>query len=131
MFKKLHINIPLVEAIAQMPKYAKFLKALISSKKKLQEFETITLSKEYSAIISNKLPLKRKHPGSLTIPCSIGNLEFQKAFCDSGNSINLMPLFVYKKLGKEEAKAINIYLQLADRTIKRPYKIVEDVLVKA
>ena len=76
IFKKLHINIPLVEAIAQMPKYAKFLKELISSKKKLQEFETITLSKECSAIISNKLPLKRKHPGSLTIPCSVGNLEF-------------------------------------------------------
>ena len=114
-----------------MPRYAKFLKELILSKKKLQEFETITLSKEYSAIISNKLPLKRKHPGSLTIPCSIGNLEFQKALCDLGASINLMPLFVYKKLGQEEAKAINIYLQLADITIKKPYGIVEDMLVKA
>ena len=98
MFKKLHINIPLVEVTAQMPKYAKFLKELISSKKKLQEFETITLSKECSAIISNKLPLKRKYPKSLTIPYSVSNLEFQKALCDLGASINLMPLFVYRKL---------------------------------
>ena len=76
MFKKLYINIPLAEVIAQMPKYVRFLKDLIYSKKKLQEFETITLNKECSAIISRKLPLKRKHLGSLTIPCSIGNLNF-------------------------------------------------------
>ena len=79
-FKTLHINMPLVECLAQMSKYAKFLKELISNKKKLQEFETITLTKECSAIISNKLPLKRKQLGSLTIPCSMGNLSFQK-FC--------------------------------------------------
>ena len=59
-FKTLYINMALVECLAQMPKYAKFLKVLISNKKKLQEFETVTLTKECSAIISNKLPLKRK-----------------------------------------------------------------------
>ena len=76
MFRKLHINIPLVEAIAQMPKYAKFLKEIISNKKKLKEFKTITLSKECSVIISYMLPSKRKHPGSLTIPYFVGNLNF-------------------------------------------------------
>ena len=131
MFRKLHINIPLVEAIAQMPKYAKFLKELISSKKKLQEFETITLNKECSAIISSKLPMKRRHPGSLTIPCAVGNLNFQKALCDSGASINLMPLSVYRRLGLGEVKATNICLQLADRTIKKPEGIMEDMLVQA
>ena len=59
-FTDLHINIPLVEAIAQMPKYVKFLKELISSKKKLKRFGTITLNKECSTIVSSKLPLKRK-----------------------------------------------------------------------
>ena len=59
-FKTLHINMPLVECLAQMPKYAKFLKELISNKKKLHEFEIVTLTKECSAIISNKLPLKNK-----------------------------------------------------------------------
>ena len=130
-FKTLHINMPLVECLSQMPKYAKFLKELISNKKKLQEFETVTLTKECSAIISNKLPLKRKHPGSLTIPCSVGNLKFQKALCDSGASINLMPLSIYRKLGLGEAKPTSIRLQLADRTVKEPEGIVEDVLVRA
>ena len=114
-----------------MPKYAKFLKELISNKKKRQEFETVTLTKECSAIITNKLPLKRKHPMSLTIPYSVRNLKFQKALCDFGASINLMPLSIYRKLGLEEAKPINIRLQLANRTIKEPKGIVEDALVRA
>ena len=116
-FKTLHINMPLAECLAQMPKYAKFLKELITNKKKLQEFETVTLTKECSAIISNKLPLKMKQLRSLTIPCSIGNLSFQKSLCDSGAFINLMPLSIYKKLGLGEARLTNIHLQLADRTV--------------
>ena len=89
----------LVEFLAQVPKYAKFLKILIFSKKKLQKFETVTLTKKCSAITSNKFSLKRKHPGSLTIPCSIGNLKFQKALCNLRVAINLMPLSIYRKLG--------------------------------
>ena len=78
MLKKIQVNIPFMEAIAQIPKYAKFLKELISNKKKLEEMETVTLTKECSALISNKLPRKLRHPGSLTIPCEIGNMQFQK-----------------------------------------------------
>ena len=42
-----------------------------------------------------------------------------------------MPLSIYRKLGLGEAKPTNIRLQLADRTVKEPEGIVEDVLVKA
>ena len=113
-----------------MLKYTKFLKELIFNKKKLQEFETVTLIKECSAIISNKLSLKRKYPRSLTIPCSVGNLKFQKALYDSGASINLMPLSIYRKLGLGEAKPTNIRLQLTDRIAKELEGIVEDVQVR-
>ena len=75
-FKTLHINVPIVECLAPMPKYAKFLKELISNKKKLEECEAVTLTKECSAVISNKLPLKQKQPGSITILYSVGNLSF-------------------------------------------------------
>ena len=60
--------------LAYMPKYAKFLKDLISNNKKLEEFETITLNKKYSALITNKQPSKLRHSQSLIIPCTIGNL---------------------------------------------------------
>ena len=63
MFRKLHINIPFAEAIAQMPKYAKFLKEIISNKKKLEEFELIGLSEECSAVVLKKLPLSSKTQG--------------------------------------------------------------------
>ena len=66
-----------------------------------------------------------------TIPYSVGNLSFQKSLHDSGASINLMLLSIYRKLGLGEARPINVRLQLADWTVKEPEGIVEDVLVKA
>lgn len=130
MFRKLHINIPFAEAIAQMPKYAKFLKDIISNKKKLEGFETVKLNEECSSIVLKKLPPKLKDPGSFTIPCTIGNSYFEKALCDLGASINLMPLSIFRKLGLQEPQPTNISLQLADRSIAHPRGVVEDVLVK-
>ncbi|WJX67426.1 hypothetical protein P8452_51892 [Trifolium repens] len=130
IFRKFHINIPFVEAIAQMPKYAKFLKEIISNKKKLEGFETVKLNEECSAIVLKKLPPKLKDPGSFNIPCTIGNSHFDKALCDLGASINLIPLSVFRKLGLQEPTPTNISLQLADRSIAHPHGIVEDVLVK-
>ena len=47
-----------------------------------------------STVIKKNLPKKIKDPGSFTIPCTIGGFEIQKALCDSGASINLIPLSV-------------------------------------
>ena len=57
IFKKLHINIPFVEALEQMPRYMKFMKDVLSKKWKLGDYETIALSEECSAILQKKLPL--------------------------------------------------------------------------
>ena len=57
IFKKLHINIPFVEALEQMPGYMKFMKDVLSKKWKLGDYETIALSEECSAILQKKLPL--------------------------------------------------------------------------
>ncbi|XP_073041875.1 uncharacterized protein [Primulina eburnea] len=130
IFKKLHINILFAEALAQMPSYAKFLKEILSNKRKLVDFETVKLSEECSAILQNKLPPKLKDPGSFSIPCTIGNSNFNKALCDLGASINLMPYSCFEKLKIGEVKPTTISLQLADRSIKYPRGIVEDVLVK-
>ena len=94
MFKKIEINIPFAEAITQMPNYAKFLKDILSKKKKMVEEGIMSLTATYSAIIQKSLPTKMKDPGSFTIPCSIGKYEFKEALCDLGSNINLMPLSV-------------------------------------
>ncbi|XP_022855695.1 uncharacterized protein LOC111376916 [Olea europaea var. sylvestris] len=101
VFKKIHINILFAETLAQMPNYAKFLKEVISKKRKLKEFETVKLTEECSAIFPKKLPHKLKDPSSFNIPCNIGGITFDRALCDFEVSINLMPLSEFKKLGLE------------------------------
>ncbi|XP_024022668.1 uncharacterized protein LOC112091966 [Morus notabilis] len=130
VFKKLHINIPFADALEQMPSYVKFMKDILSKKRRLDDFETVALTEECSAMIQKKLPPKLKDPGSFTIPCTIGNQFFSRALCDLGASINLMPLSIYKRLGLVEAKPTNVTLQLADRSLTYPRGVVEDVLVK-
>ena len=82
IFKKIEINIPFVEVISRMPLYAKFLKEVLSKKRKIAEEGIVNLTATCSAIIQQKLPAKMKDPGSFTIPCSIGKYEFKKALCD-------------------------------------------------
>ena len=74
ILKQLHINIPLVEALQQMTNYVKFMKDVLTNKRKLGEFETVALTNECSLLLHTKIPPKMKDPGSFTIPCSIGNI---------------------------------------------------------
>jgi hypothetical protein len=131
VLKKLQINIPLIDAILQIPSYTKFLKEMLTKKRKLPEFEVVALTEESSARVLNKLPPKLKDPGSFCLPISIGNSRTIAALCDTGASINLMSYSVYRKLGLGEVKPTSIKLQLADTTISKPLGKVEDVLIKA
>ncbi|XP_039118011.1 uncharacterized protein LOC120253862 [Dioscorea cayenensis subsp. rotundata] len=125
-----HINIPLVEALARMPKYAKFMKDLLTNKRKLEELEIVALPRNCSAMIQTKLPKKLIDPGSFIIPCMIGEGMQQKALADSGASINVMPYKLFLKLGLENLRPTRMMVQLADRSIRKPKGVVEDVLVK-
>ena len=113
-----------------MPKYTNFLNDIFANKRKLEEYETVMLIEECSALILNKLSLKLKDLGSFTIPCSIGGCDFGNALCDLGATINLMPFSVFRKLGLGEVKSTTVSLQLADRSVKYPLGVIEDVLVK-
>ncbi|XP_073298528.1 uncharacterized protein [Primulina huaijiensis] len=130
IFKKIHINIPFADALEQMPNYVKFIKDVMSKKRKLQEFETVKLTEECSAILQKKLPQKLKDPGSFTSPCFICGSKCSKALCDLGANINLMPFSIYRELELREVKLSTITLQLADSSLTYPRGIVEDVLVK-
>ena len=130
IFNKLHINLPFIDALEQTLSYVKFMKNILANKRKLRAYDTITLSKECSAILQNKLPPKHKDPGSFTIPCSIGNVVFERALCDMGASINLMSLSIFRKLGLGEARSKTMTLQLADGSFNHLRGIIEDVLIK-
>lgn len=120
VFKKLQINIPFADALMQMPSYAKFLKEILSSKRKIEEHARVNLTEECSALVLNKVPPKLKDPGSFSIPCMIGDSIFHKSLCDLGPSINLMPYSVFRKLELGELKPTRMSLQLADRSVKYP-----------
>ncbi|GJS78359.1 hypothetical protein Tco_0728240 [Tanacetum coccineum] len=68
MIRVVRINVPLVDVLAGMPNYGKFLKELISNKHKIEQIFAAFLSDESSAMIQNKVPPKLKDPGSFLIP---------------------------------------------------------------
>ncbi|XP_057747033.1 uncharacterized protein LOC130966262 [Arachis stenosperma] len=113
-----------------MPLYAKFLKELINKKKSWLEKETVLLTEECSTVLQKGIPPKLKDSGSVVVACTIGKITLDKALCDLGASINLMPLSMMRKLAIEELKPTRMSLVMADRSIKTPNGIVENLLVK-
>ncbi|KAM1435869.1 hypothetical protein ACFX2I_043761 [Malus domestica] len=100
-FRKVQVNIPLLDAIKQVPRYAKFLKELCTTRKRISSKEVVKVSENVSAVLQRKLPTKCKDPGSFTIPCVIGEL-----------------------------KNDGVIIQLAVRSNAYPKGILEDVLVQ-
>nr|XP_009769100.1 PREDICTED: uncharacterized protein LOC104220009 [Nicotiana sylvestris] len=115
MLRQIQLNISLMDALREMPGNAKMMKDLMSQK---------------IAVVTKPMAQKVSDQGSFTIPCTIESYAFPKALCDLGSSINIMPLEVYTKLGIGKARPTSILLELADRTVKRPTGILDDVLVQ-
>jgi hypothetical protein len=88
------------------------------------------MTEQVSAILQCKLPLKYKDLGCPTITCMIGVSQIERALLDLGASVNLLPYSVYLQLGLRELKPTSMTLQLADRSVKIPWGIVEDALIK-
>ncbi|XP_071939268.1 uncharacterized protein [Coffea arabica] len=130
MFRKVEINIPLLDAIKQVPRYAKFLKDLCINRKKLRGDERIIVGENVSAVLQRKLPPKCGDPGMFTIPCKIGNISIRNAMLDLGASINVMPRAIYVSLNLGPLKETGIIIQLADRTNAYPDGVIEDMLVQ-
>nr|CAN69880.1 hypothetical protein VITISV_017361 [Vitis vinifera] len=128
--RQVKVNIPLLDMIKQVPTYAKFLKDLCAIKRGLNVNKKAFLTEQVSAIIQCKSPLKYKDPGCPTILVMIGGKVVEKALLNLGASVNLLPYSVYMQLGLGELKPTSITLSLADRSVKIPRGIIEDVLVQ-
>ena len=130
MFSKVNINLPLLNVIKNIPAYMKFFKDLNSKKRKLGDQEKVMISEVASAILQKHLPPKQNDPGSFTINIALGNGKETTGMLDLGAGINLMPYSIFKQLGLGELKPTKMCLQLADRSIRHPKGIIEDILVK-
>ncbi|KAL5571230.1 hypothetical protein UlMin_020827 [Ulmus minor] len=129
-FRKVQVNIPLLDAIKQVPRYAKFLKELFTNKRKLKWNEIVNFGKNVSLVLQRNIPPKCKDPASFTIPCTIGKVRFERAMLDLGASINFMPSFIFASLNLGPLKETGMIIQLADRSNTYPKGILEDVLVQ-
>ncbi|PIN20442.1 hypothetical protein CDL12_06873 [Handroanthus impetiginosus] len=129
-FRKVEVNIPLLDTIKRIPRYAKFLKELCTNNKKLKGNERISVGENVSAMLQRKLPPKCKDPGMFSIPCKIGSIRIEKAMCDLGASINVMPLSIYSSLNMGPLKETGVVFQLADRSVVYLEGVFEDVLVQ-
>ncbi|GKB11865.1 hypothetical protein Tco_0845788 [Tanacetum coccineum] len=87
-------------------------------------------TKDYGAShINNAIPRKEKDLGSFTLPCFINDFCFDNALVDLGASVNVMPLSTYLNLGLGQLAHTRLIVELADRIVKYPKGIVENVLV--
>ncbi|GJT82714.1 hypothetical protein Tco_1057056 [Tanacetum coccineum] len=124
------INIPVFEALEQMPKYAKFMKDLLARKGKTKETSKITINERCSVVLLNKIPFKEKDPRSFTIPCVIGKMGIDKPLADLGANISLMPYYMYARLDLGELKPTRMCIELANKSTQYPRGIAENVIVK-
>ncbi|XP_057972724.1 uncharacterized protein LOC131160862 [Malania oleifera] len=120
IFKQAKINIPLLDAIQQVPSYVKFLKDLCTVKRKLNVKKKAFLIEQVSALILSETPQKLRDHGSPTISIMIDESRIGRALLDLGSSVNLLPLSIYEQLGLGELKKTSIVLQLAERSVKTP-----------
>ncbi|RDX92306.1 hypothetical protein CR513_25582, partial [Mucuna pruriens] len=137
MFRKVEINIPLLDAIKQVPKYAKFLKELCIHKRRKRKgsreiggvVSTLTRNEEFTAG-ALALPKKCRDLGIFSVPCTIGECTFADAMLDLGASINVMSASIYRSLNFGDLEPAGMTIQLANMSIVQPLGVLEDVLVQ-
>ncbi|XP_010684436.1 uncharacterized protein LOC104898996 [Beta vulgaris subsp. vulgaris] len=108
-----------------MPAYAKFLKEILSNKRKLED-ELITIPYQVSALVQRIMPNTQKDPGSFTLPVKIGDLELKGSLADLGASVKFMPISIAKH-HKFHLHPMRKTIQSADRTMRVPYGELEDI----
>jgi hypothetical protein len=117
--RRLSINMPLLDAL-QVPTYSRYFKDILANKYEIATLRVdhVKMSEQCSAAIANGLE-KQKDPGCTTIPCSVGSFKFEKALCDLGASVSIMPRDVFEKL-RLPLEPTGMCLELGDNSIRYP-----------
>nr|GEW06740.1 reverse transcriptase domain-containing protein [Tanacetum cinerariifolium] len=124
------MNVPLVDVLARLPNYDRFLKELISNKYKIKQISAAFLSDESSAILQNKVLPKLRDPKSFLIPCNFNKTFSCNALAELGASINLMSYSLYAKLSLKTLKPIKMSVRLANRSFQYHVRIAENMFVE-
>ncbi|XP_019188811.1 PREDICTED: uncharacterized protein LOC109183051 [Ipomoea nil] len=104
LLHKLHIDMPFLHALGEMPKFARNLKELLKHKKGLSGVSKVCLNEEYSTILHKGCPQKMGDPGAFVVP----------------SDQLVLPSLTPTRLS----------IRLADGSIRYPKGIAEDMLVQ-
>ncbi|GJY62465.1 reverse transcriptase domain-containing protein [Tanacetum coccineum] len=128
IIRVVRINVPLVDVLAEMPNYGKFLKDLITNKHKIKQISVAFLSDESSAMIQNKVPPKHRDLGSFLIPC-----YFNKAF--SCNALSDLAKNMLVEVGKFTFPIDFVILEMEEDSkipliLGRPFLHTADAVIR-
>jgi hypothetical protein len=114
----------------QVPTNSLYFKEILTNKYELATLgvHLVKMSEECSAAIANGLE-KQKDPGCPTIPCFVGSFKFEKALCNLGASVSVMPRDLFENL-RLPLEPTGMCLESDDNSIRYPLGIAEDVPVK-
>ena len=104
--------------ILKIPPYAKYMKDIITNKRKIPEAVISTMLAKYT--FKDGIPKKHGDPSIPTIPCSIKKNYVKTALCDLGAGVSVMPFSLYKRLDLNKLTPTEISLQMADKSIAIP-----------
>ncbi|GJU71235.1 MAK10-like protein [Tanacetum coccineum] len=119
-FRDLHLNLPVLKVLAHAPIYNAILDKYVKS---------LELGKNGSAFIQGKMPKKLKDPGLFTLPCRLEDSKPFDTLDDLGSCVNLVPLYLFKRLKIRLLEETNHVFGLADGTKSYPVGIVKNVEV--
>ena len=126
MLRPVFLRTRLIDILKMSP-YAKYIKDIITKKRKILEAKISTMLANYT--FKDGVPKKLRDPGILTIPCSIKRNYVKTALCDLGASVSVMSFSLYKRLDLNKLTPTEIFLQMADKSTAIPIGIYEDVPV--
>ncbi|GJR66351.1 MAK10-like protein [Tanacetum coccineum] len=119
-FKDLHLNLPVLKVLAHALIYNAILDKYV---------ESLKLGKNGSAFVQGEKPAKIEDPGLFTLPCRLGDSKPFDTLADLGSCVNIIPLYLFKKLNIKLLEEIDHIFRLADGTKSYPIGIVKDVEV--
>ncbi|KAI3828508.1 hypothetical protein L1987_02609 [Smallanthus sonchifolius] len=128
--KMVKINIPLLDAIKQIPAYAKYLKELCTQKRNHKFPKKLDVTANVNAILSGALPPKLQDPGAPIISIQVGDFKIKRALLDLGASVSILPGSLYDQYDFGPLRKADTTVVLADLTPKLPRGILTDVIVK-
>ncbi|GJU43788.1 MAK10-like protein [Tanacetum coccineum] len=119
-FQDLHLNLPILKVLAHTLIYNAMLDKYV---------ESLDIGKNRSTFIQGEVSAKMKGPGLFTLPCRLGNSKPFDTLADLGSCVNIIPLYLFKKLNIRLLEETGHIFGLADGTKSYPIRIVKNVEV--